>query len=562
MNDSVSNYSTKSSLKQHSLSALVILVSISLHLLWIDQVQRWLNQSMPMSLFEAASAWYPTPLPWVYIATAWMPLCFGLSVGIVWLTFLFLNRLSNDVRLSFLLSILLLLLAVTVKIPKSDYYVGRRVFMAVAFIAVFAVAWFSRSKLSIAYQWLKQPKNANVVAYILIGLSIIQRLISLYVRPDILAEGDDPLYYHNSAVALAKQGILPGSYFSPGLPYYLGIFYKVFGVKILSAQISLIVLSTISLIILYRVVKRYYGGPLVGVITLLVFNLHSQYIASASQFLNDHFFMLLLPIFLWLIHRITELSKFGLSIIILSISLGFFLFVMSLFRSWAPILLVVLFIMPFFLRYKFSSFFGFQNLFLIILPFIIFVICSFGYKNLTKENQSTVATTSNLATIIIQGNNPYSQGAYSRHLQTYTRELGLENDINKVLPILWQYCIDHPFHLPTVFSKKAVLWFWGAGNPKYFGGYYLAPLSLAAYYLRIFWFLLSIAGFYLLAQDKKYVPTLLYFAMSVTFILLFLEHRFLLVSLPIQAIAIGYFVDKLLTTPSLRRHLWLPDSKH
>lgn len=562
MNDSVSNNSTKSFLKQHSLIALVILVSISLHLLWIDQVQRWLNQSMPMSLFEAASSWYPPPLPWVYMATAWMPLCFGLSIGIVWLTFWLLNRLSNDVQLSFLLSILLLVLAVTLKIPKSDYYVGRRVFMAVAFIAVFAVVWFRRSQLSIAYQWLKQPTNSNVVAYVLIGLSIIQRCISLYVRPDILAVGDDPLYYHNSAVAFAQEDILPGSYFSPGLSYYLGIFYKVFGVKILSAQISLIALSIFSLTILYRVVKRYYGGPLVGVMTLLVFNLHSQYIASASQFLNDHCFMLLLPIFLWLVHRITELSKFGLSIIILSISLGFFLFVMSLFRSWAPILLIVLFIMPVLMNHKLSSLFSSQNLFICILPFIIFVISSFGYKTLTKENQSTVATTSNLATIIIQGNNPYSQGAYSRHLQTYTQELGLENDINKVLPILWQYCIDHPFHLPTVFAKKAVLWFWGAGNPKYFGGYYLAPLSLAAYYLRIFWFLLSMAGFYLLAKDKNYVPTLFYLAMSATFILLFLEHRFLLVSLPIQAIAIGYFVDRLLTTPSLRQHLWPLDSKH
>ncbi|MBW7858119.1 MAG: hypothetical protein H3C43_07500 [Leptonema sp. (in: Bacteria)] len=230
---------------------------------------------------------------------------------------------------------------------------------------------------------VKSAKECECGSLCIIGLTLIQRCISLYVRPDILAEDDDPLNYHNSAVAFAQHNVLPGSYFSPGLSYYLGIFYKVFGIKIISAQISLIVLSIISLTILYWVLKRYYGGSLVGVITLLVFNLHSQYIASASQFLNNHFFMLLLPIFLWLVHRISELSKFGLSIIILSISLGFFLFVMSLFRSWAPILLVVLFIMPFLLRYKFNSFFGFQNLFLTILPFIIFIICSFGYKSLT-----------------------------------------------------------------------------------------------------------------------------------------------------------------------------------
>ncbi|MBW7858118.1 MAG: hypothetical protein H3C43_07495 [Leptonema sp. (in: Bacteria)] len=166
MNDSVSNNSTIPFLKRHSLTALVILVSISLHLLWIDQVQRWLNQSMPMSLFEAASAWYPPPLPWVYVATAWMPLCFGLSISIAWLSFWFLNRLFYDVRLSFLVAILLLILAVIVKIPKSDYYAGRRFFMTVAFIAVFAVIWFKHNQLPLVYQWLNQPKNANVVAYV------------------------------------------------------------------------------------------------------------------------------------------------------------------------------------------------------------------------------------------------------------------------------------------------------------------------------------------------------------------------------------------------------------
>jgi len=523
--------------------ALLILVAV--HGYWLRMCQKWLDQSLLKAVAAQNPDMYPPPVPWGYSEVVWMPACLAVSLLLFFLCYRLLLLLKISKLLATAICVMTFLVTVTANIPSAHYLAAKRQALIAFLILSAAALWYFRDRLKDCYNLLNSDGFAWRGALVLVAISTIQRLIEMKAAIQWLA--DDPLTFHQRALSLAIHGSLPDSTFSPAMSFYLGFFYRVFGVGFYLPKLVLIALAIPSLLLLYRVVVRHYGGPIVGLLTLAAYLLNSQYVAFSNGFWNENLFVLSVPPFLYLLHSIQEESELRQRIIS-GFVLGALAYLMTLMRSWMPAVLLVCLAAVFFSGRNSKDLLNRASV--TAVPLLVFSLLSLGYSFLQSElSDGQRYVTSNFALIVVAGNNPFAHGSWTNHINTYARSIGLEGKpMNEVLPHLIEYCIANPTHLLLMFLKKALIWFWGGANPKYFSGYYISPNTLAAYYWRMVWFFLSVAGFYSMWKKNMRLPLFFYLSMTIVFIAMIVEHRFLILGFPLQAIAVAVLLSDILKT--------------
>ena len=525
---------------------VAIVIAFVTHAIFLKQVQKWLNPSYLEMMQASVSP--PPPMPWVYHPVLWLPLCFALSIFFVVLCAIMLQRLKLSKSDAWFISFAAFSIALLSQIPASHYLPAKRWVMIGAVVVVtFSFLQYRQHIL----RWL-QKVNPDHAVWGLIAISVTQRLIALYAQPLEFVEGDDPLTYHDNALYILNGG-WPNGFFSPGLPFFLAAIYSIFGVHPKVAVLVIIALSALSLFFLYRTVANYYNHFWAGLLSVAVFLLNSQYVAMSNHFWSDNVYMLLLPIALFLFYRMIELIEYiehtdgrlsFVRLIFVVAGLGVLLAAMTLFRSWTPALVVGFGMALFFERHKQQRLRPFIALMVAASIMIVLVQSYTAFRAHALGQEGYVS--SNAGFIFVVGNNPYSQGSFTPHFRTYENEVRAIDPSADLAKLVFHYNLDHPLHFATMLGKKLLLWFWGAPHPKYTGPYYLMPLTLVAYYLRIGWCLLSFAGFWSMTKKRQFLPLFLYLILTSIFGFFFVDHRFVLIGFVLQSIAIGSLLGPML----------------
>lgn len=525
-------------IRKWTLSITLLIAWIVLHSVWLKKVQSWLNPSYG-EMLQALTP-LPPPMPWVYHPVLWLPFCLAVSMILVSVLFFLLRRAGLQRNETFILSFLGFCLSLLLAVPHSHYVPAKRAVIGIALIIVAYWLIARPAEIKNVVHRLYDPKQARLFAIALIFVSIAQRFIAMFMQQQIFVEGDDPHIYHSSAQDILKGG-WPHPIFSPGMSFYLAGVYAVFGVREWVPAVIMIVASGPALYALYRTVVQYYGGPLVGIFTILLFNLNSQYVAMSNHFWNENVFILLMPFALYFFHRSFDSGVDLRSRFLHAIVLGIFLGLMTLFRSWTPALVVALAVMIIFSYRSVSVAESLRRIAFLAVSVLFMAAITGGYIYLRSEYSGYRGyISSNTLDVFIVGNNPYSQGSFTRHFYTFARDLGLSVESKEFQQAVLRYNVYHPLHFLTMLGKKLLMWFWGAPHPKYMGGYYLMPLALAAYYFRILFFFLAAYGFVRLLREKRPLPLLIYAVLTLVFSVLMVEHRFALIGFIPQSIAVAW----------------------
>lgn len=524
-------------IRKWTLSITLLIAWIVSHSIWLKKVQSWLSPSYG-EMLQALTP-LPPPLHWVYHPVLWLPLCLVVSVILVSVLAFLLRKTGLQPNEVLVLSVLGFGLSLLLAIPNSHYIPAKRAVVGIAMV-LFAYSLIVRpTEIKNVVRRLDDPKQARLLAIVLIFVSIAQRFIAMYMQPQVLVEGDDPHIYHSYAQLILNGG-WPHPFFSPGMPFFLATVYGIFGVHDWIPAAIMISGSGPALYWLYRTVSMYYGGPLVGVFVVLLFNLNSQYVAMSNHFWNENVFILLLPFALYSFHRSLDPGVDLRSRFLHAIVLGFFLGLMTLFRSWTPALVAALTAMIIFSYRSVSVAESLRRIAFLAVSVLFMAAITGGYIYLRSEYSGYRGyISSNALDIFVQGNNPYSQGSFTRHFYTFARDLGLSVESKEFQQAVVRYNVDHPLHFLTMVAKKMLMWFWGAPHPKYMGGYYIMPMSLLAYYVRILFFFLAAYGFVRLLREKRPLPVLIYAVLTLVFSVLMVEHRFALIGFVPQSIAVA-----------------------
>jgi len=191
----------------------------------------------------------------------------------------------------------------------------------------------------------------------------------------------DDLYYHETAVGLAeqfRQGNFSLSNFSlPNYyPVYLGIIYALFGPFMLIGKAIGIILSSLTAVIIYLIIRELNRSKKIAFLIALLSNFYPSYLYYSSLLLKDTLVVPLSLFGLWLIIKL--IKKIDLKILLI-----FLLDVLALscLRNYTAIILFLTFLLSFLFLSKESK--DFKKI--LVIPIIILIICfspyflGFGY---------------------------------------------------------------------------------------------------------------------------------------------------------------------------------------
>ena len=184
----------------------------------------------------------------------------------------------------------------------------------------------------------------------------------------------DDLYYHETAVGLAeqfRQGNFSLSNFSlPNYyPVYLGIIYALFGPFMLIGKAIGIILSSLTAVIIYLIIRELNRSKKIAFLIALLSNFYPSYLYYSSLLLKDTLVVPLSLFGLWLIIKL--IKKIDLKILII-----FFLNTLALFyiRNYTAVILFLTFFLSLLISKESKDFRK-----ILTFPTIILITCFFPY---------------------------------------------------------------------------------------------------------------------------------------------------------------------------------------
>lgn len=392
--------------------------------------------------------------------------------------------------------------------------------------------------------WME--RNHLIALTVLVAISTIQRLISLYIDPHLLVDGDDPNTFFEQALRFHSGGVAPDSHFSPGMPIYLHFWFQLLGVGQFFPKLGLIAFGAVGLFFLADFVRGFFrcSGLALGV--LIFYIASSHYVSFSNQLWNENLFHPLFSVFLWASWRLFAVRSFALQAS-LAILTGCLIFALTLLRSWFPLPGAIWVI---FLALKMRQQNGSVRRSVV---FAVAVLCLSAtlfmlYQRYVAQKNSVTATTNWPINLLI-GNNPYAQGTYTRHWVTFVRDYKVDLRTANLPQQIIEMNLKDPAMALRNLVRKALLWFFSAGGPRPISSYYQHPQSIAQYFYRISVFLLLCFG--LFSQRRSWQTLALcavYAAVWGVHMVFFADYRFTLTMMPIQAILAclggGYLLSK------------------
>lgn len=481
----------------------------------------------------------PQVTDWIYRDTFLFlfayAICAILVVLILALSKKYFILIGNDTWQTTIFYFLLTASIVIYKIPYGYYSENKKYGFAILFLLL---------SLSTAFFWnyivTTIPKIKPVfiryydfIIYFLVGFSTVQRLIAFYLDPNLLYRDDDPFIYYDQALKIFENNTTPPSDISQGMIYFLAFCFKIFGVGQIVPKLILIVIGAIGMFCAIKLAYEVSKSQLISLIVGIFYLTSSHYVSFSNFFWNENLFHPLFSIILYINHRALS-KKESFAIVVQVIVCITFSFYLSLLRSWFPFVFSL-----FILSYISKSNNRTQNLhiFSILLLFVFSYIVS---KMILLGWSGSVFVTSNSHINLIIGNNPYSQGTYTRHWKTFADANGVDANGNEIFSHLYEYYLNNPIAFIYNFVKKFFLWFVGTGGPRMFTDYYQHPLSIAQYFYRITVSIFVITGLLRVYTLKIYNILIVYLAIFGIHMIYFVDYRFTLTSMQLQAILFSF----------------------
>jgi len=432
---------------------------------------------------------------------------------------------------NFLLTIAIVFLTLNLRLnPNSFFYVKKWTYCFLAILLLFTIIQFPQVVKCI---YRSICRRLSLFILIVSFFSFFQNLISIYLDPLILHEGDDPNSFWKMALDLL-EGKKIETVFSPGMAYFLYLNFRVFGVEQIYPKLGMAAISAVGLYLLLRFIREITLSRLSVVFTGIFYLTSSHYVSFSNMFWNENLFHPFFSIFLFLtlqLRRNYRLSKR----IFFAGAIGFVAVVLTFFRSWFPFVFFV-YILLFFFEFLRNQ----KEFFLVV--FVSFL--SFGgFYFLTKHwiiKNEGIFLSSNLHFNLILGHHPYSQGTYSRHWVTYSKEKNLDILSPELAKEVLNENLRNPYLVLKNFTKKWILWFFGVGGPRPHSIYYQHPLSLPQAFYRITVSLFVFLGTFYLVSKKRLLIPFTYLAITGIHLVFFADYRFTLTAMPLQAILASY----------------------
>ncbi|HMV80283.1 MAG TPA: dolichyl-phosphate-mannose-protein mannosyltransferase [Leptospiraceae bacterium] len=405
------------------------------------------------------------------------------------------------------------------------------------------------------------------MVFFLISISTLQRLIALYLDNNDLFAGDDPNTFYYQAVSFYESGVIkPNSGFSPGMSFYLLGMFKFFGIGQFFPKLIMIFLGSLGLLSLALFINSFFKSKAVSIVALLFYITSSHYVSFSNQFWNENLFHPAFSVFLYLTWKIFEEKKKSINQSInQSINLSIYLSIvpvimlsLTLLRSWFPLPGLIWILFLFYTAY--SNKLHFLKKTAIVSAGIIFLGLGLLYSD-HYSSQKGVATSNSPINLLI-GNNPYSQGTYTRHWVTFVRDYKINLEDKNYISQVININIDNPFIIVRNLKNKAFLWFLGAGGPRPISPYYQHPLLILQYFYRFTVFLLFLFGAsFLFSHRKGKILVLLYFSVFMIHMIYFADYRFTLTAMPLQAIFVSFGVMRIMKRLSAWQSIFFQESR-
>ncbi|TGK30882.1 dolichyl-phosphate-mannose-protein mannosyltransferase [Leptospira gomenensis] len=485
--------------------------------------------------------------PWVYLET-WIFL--GAYTAFFVLIFLFcviakrffgIDSISKSAALFFVTA----LLAVEVQEWKGSNWRIKPTLYVLFCLSILYTILFRFGKIKEYKELLIksiEEKYSLYLGFILL-FSTLQRVVALYLDPNLLMEGDDPAYYYSAALQLYEHGVHPHSGFSSGMIYFLAASFRLFGSGQVVAKLLLILVGGVGLGCFALFAADFFRSKTISVFAAGFYLISSHYVSFSNQFWNENLFHPILSVFLFCSFRFVRSLSTGyfLSFVFYSIAVGSTFFFLIQLRSWflltgACFLLLLWFFESYELKKRPVLFVSGVAILTIVL-----IGCGFAFREYQSKEGNFLLPTSNGKSNFIIGNHPYSQGTYTRHWVTYSKEVALDLNSDELLEKVIFENLNQPLVLVSNLGKKTLLWFFSAGGPRPFTNYYQHPLSFAQYFFRISCFLLMGWGFFYSYKYRlgKILPAV-YVSIFAVHLIYFADYRFTLTAMPLQAVFIAH----------------------
>ncbi|EQA35844.1 putative membrane protein [Leptospira inadai serovar Lyme str. 10] len=519
------------------------IITLFLFSIIVTALFRFLNSEQSNIInasIQAMSVDPPLVTKWIYRDSFYFLLGYGVWISLILVTLKFLskfNLLFDDKIVTTALVLISISMALMLRDIPDVFYDSRKRNVIIAFLVIFSIALVFKGsfiqELSRRVARILNEKYAILVGLIVL-LGLLQRLLALQFDDGLLQSGDDPKTFYESAINLYENGIRPNLGFSPGMSYFLFACFKIFEIGQLIPKILLALIGMLGLFCSIETARIFIKSKFAGIAAGVFYLTSSHYVSFSNQLWNENLFNPLFSIFIYI--NLVALRKSGIKYIILQILITVFAGIcFSLLRSWFPLVFLV-----FLAGYCFESRNG--NILRKAQLILIALLFCFSYLSprfLGGQDDGLIATNNSQVNFVI-GNNPYSQGTYTRHWVTFVAESKLDVNSKEMANYLVQIYKKNPELVFTNLYKKLMLWFVGAGGPRPLGNYYQHPLLISQYFYRISISLLLLVGLIRLIKYKKFILPSAYLSILLVHLVFFVDYRFTLTAMPIQAVLVPF----------------------
>jgi 4-amino-4-deoxy-L-arabinose transferase-like glycosyltransferase len=355
------------------------------------------------------------------------------------------------------------------------------------------------------FQKLTILKQAKYALPLVVGLAFLLRLIHLIEvsdTPFFKHLHTDPFMYHHWAKNIIAGDWLgadnPVFYLGPAYPYFLAVIYSLFGTSTLAAGLVQVLLSSVSVGLIYYIGRRLFG-PVTGLLAGLLAATYAMYIFFSSLILGATLIVFLNLMLLALLVSGLHAPRWWKWILA-----GLFLGLSACARG------NVLLFAPFCV-FAIAAYFGFRAYKKWLLPSALMTVATIvTILPVTLHNSllgdDFVILTSNAGANFFIGNNAHSDGIYMRNARYKNQPMGLSvRDQQANFPKLAKTELGRQDLKPSEISSFWVAktteeissdfgrWLGLLGSKlKYFANAYEVPNNRNIYFSKRFSFLLML----------------------------------------------------------------------
>lgn len=450
-----------------------------------------------------------------------------------------INRAFEFDRVRFLIFLCLsFILITTANINVHYLWVIKKYFY---FFSVFLVTIFILIRYDLFLKFIHNfyvgiKLYSRQLAWILILFSFLQRIVPILLfDPHILRNGDDPKTFFDAAVKILNFKKPPPVLFSCLMPYFLVIVFSIFGIHILPAKIILTILLSFAMFFVYKVAIEIFQEPCIGIFSLIYFIINNHIVYFSFQLWNENLFLILL---IFYIYFLVLLVKYNQHLFKLTFILSLLTALMTLARTWAILFLAI-----------YAICVGKNKKCLLLVFFHIAMTLMFIFPHSFFESMAhhrMIFVSDNASYNFNVGNNPLSQGCYTRHFIKYSEGLKDSPDSFEVTKNILAYNFLHPLQFFILLTKKILLWFFGAPQARPISIFYSHPLSQELFYFRIIMSILTLFFLFHIRNTRYNFLTFLFILITLIHVIFFVDYRFTIMIAPFQALAFGYYAHKAL----------------